>query len=324
MKPKSSWPYIGFIVIVVGLFVATIIAGNRPKLGLDLQGGVSVVLQPVITGKEREDDPEGQPRADQADHRAARQRHRRRRARRHRAGQDHRRADPRHQGPAGRARAGRQDRRAAVPPGPRRTSAPAPRKADARIGSTSCARSWTSPTACRRSRSYNDELVARGEPHDPRSERPTTTVPADGSTPTTTADHADHRSTGGPATTTAPAPAPAEPLGQGGQAPQPGRTTTVAPDDHRPPPAPPTTTTTIDPAPKNQFGIKVYKNAQGDLDARAPGARCSWRTRLRSRASVGRPRRPRTTSPSQEVILPGLAEEVDGRGSPATGSARPC
>ena len=46
MKPKSSWPYIGFIVIVVGLFLATLLSGNKPKLGLDLQGGVSVVSGP--------------------------------------------------------------------------------------------------------------------------------------------------------------------------------------------------------------------------------------------------------------------------------------
>jgi preprotein translocase subunit SecD len=35
------------IVVVVGTFVATLFSDNRPELGLDLQGGVSVVLFPV-------------------------------------------------------------------------------------------------------------------------------------------------------------------------------------------------------------------------------------------------------------------------------------
>jgi preprotein translocase subunit SecD len=35
------------VVVIVGTFVATILSNNRPALGLDLQGGVSVVLFPV-------------------------------------------------------------------------------------------------------------------------------------------------------------------------------------------------------------------------------------------------------------------------------------
>jgi preprotein translocase subunit SecD len=35
------------IVVIVGTFVATLLSDNRPALGLDLQGGVSVVLFPV-------------------------------------------------------------------------------------------------------------------------------------------------------------------------------------------------------------------------------------------------------------------------------------
>jgi preprotein translocase subunit SecD len=38
------------VVLVVGLFIAVLAATERPNLGLDLQGGVSVVLQPVQNG----------------------------------------------------------------------------------------------------------------------------------------------------------------------------------------------------------------------------------------------------------------------------------
>jgi preprotein translocase subunit SecD len=39
------------VVLVVGLFIAVLAATERPNLGLDLQGGVSVVLQPVLNGQ---------------------------------------------------------------------------------------------------------------------------------------------------------------------------------------------------------------------------------------------------------------------------------
>src|SRR3954469_6555035 len=35
------------VVVIVGWFTATILGDNRPALGLDLQGGLSVVLAPV-------------------------------------------------------------------------------------------------------------------------------------------------------------------------------------------------------------------------------------------------------------------------------------
>ena len=38
---------IGIVVLTVAALVATLVAGNSPLLGLDLQGGVSVVLQPT-------------------------------------------------------------------------------------------------------------------------------------------------------------------------------------------------------------------------------------------------------------------------------------
>ncbi|MSY78048.1 MAG: hypothetical protein F2694_00225, partial [Actinobacteria bacterium] len=39
------------MVVVYGLLFATILMGKSPKLGLDLQGGISVNLQPVEKGK---------------------------------------------------------------------------------------------------------------------------------------------------------------------------------------------------------------------------------------------------------------------------------
>ena len=35
------------VVVIVGTFLATLLSGSRPQLGLDLQGGISVVLFPV-------------------------------------------------------------------------------------------------------------------------------------------------------------------------------------------------------------------------------------------------------------------------------------
>ncbi len=42
---------VGTLVVVYGLLLMTFLLGNSPKLGLDLQGGVSVNLQPVKEGK---------------------------------------------------------------------------------------------------------------------------------------------------------------------------------------------------------------------------------------------------------------------------------
>ncbi len=44
---RRLWYLIGTLVVVLGAFVATLATGNKPVLGLDLQGGVSVVLSPI-------------------------------------------------------------------------------------------------------------------------------------------------------------------------------------------------------------------------------------------------------------------------------------
>ncbi len=44
---RNHWKLWATVVLVVGTFVGTIFSDNRPELGLDLQGGISVVLFPV-------------------------------------------------------------------------------------------------------------------------------------------------------------------------------------------------------------------------------------------------------------------------------------
>jgi preprotein translocase subunit SecD len=44
---RNFWYLIITLVLIIGAFVATLFSGNRPVLGLDLQGGISVVLAPV-------------------------------------------------------------------------------------------------------------------------------------------------------------------------------------------------------------------------------------------------------------------------------------
>lgn len=44
---RNFWYLMVTLVIIVGTFVGTLFSGNRPVLGLDLQGGISVVLAPV-------------------------------------------------------------------------------------------------------------------------------------------------------------------------------------------------------------------------------------------------------------------------------------
>ncbi|HZR15323.1 MAG TPA: protein translocase subunit SecD [Acidimicrobiia bacterium] len=44
---RSVWFLVGTLVVVIGTFLATLLSGNTPVLGLDLQGGISVVLAPV-------------------------------------------------------------------------------------------------------------------------------------------------------------------------------------------------------------------------------------------------------------------------------------
>ena len=48
MAKRKEWiSLIGIVVVALGALLANVIAGNRPALGLDLQGGASVTLQPV-------------------------------------------------------------------------------------------------------------------------------------------------------------------------------------------------------------------------------------------------------------------------------------
>ena len=44
---RNVWYLVVSVVLIVGTFVATLASGNTPILGLDLQGGFSVVLSPV-------------------------------------------------------------------------------------------------------------------------------------------------------------------------------------------------------------------------------------------------------------------------------------
>jgi len=45
-RRRLWWSLIGSLVVTLGLLAATLAFGQRPVLGLDLQGGVSVILQP--------------------------------------------------------------------------------------------------------------------------------------------------------------------------------------------------------------------------------------------------------------------------------------
>lgn len=49
MQGRRVGSLVGIVLLAVGLLVATVAAGNKPLLGLDLQGGVEVVLEPVDT-----------------------------------------------------------------------------------------------------------------------------------------------------------------------------------------------------------------------------------------------------------------------------------
>ncbi|HEY2332137.1 MAG TPA: protein translocase subunit SecD [Acidimicrobiales bacterium] len=46
MRRPRLWPLITILVVAFGGLLATLVVGNSPALGLDLQGGASVVLQP--------------------------------------------------------------------------------------------------------------------------------------------------------------------------------------------------------------------------------------------------------------------------------------
>src|SRR5215471_2668316 len=46
-RRKRPWSLIIIVLVALASLTYTIVTDNRPFLGLDLQGGVSVVLQPV-------------------------------------------------------------------------------------------------------------------------------------------------------------------------------------------------------------------------------------------------------------------------------------
>lgn len=49
MRRRLLWSLIGVLVVAFGGFGANLVAGNHPSLGLDLQGGASVTLEPIGT-----------------------------------------------------------------------------------------------------------------------------------------------------------------------------------------------------------------------------------------------------------------------------------
>jgi len=49
MRRRLLWSLIGVLVVAVGGFGANLAVGNHPSLGLDLQGGASVTLEPIGT-----------------------------------------------------------------------------------------------------------------------------------------------------------------------------------------------------------------------------------------------------------------------------------
>ncbi len=53
MRRSPVYTLIAFFVVTIGWLTATLVSGDSPQLGLDLQGGASVVLQP------REEVPQG-------------------------------------------------------------------------------------------------------------------------------------------------------------------------------------------------------------------------------------------------------------------------
>ena len=49
MRRRLLWSLIGVLVVAFGGFAGNLVAGNHPSLGLDLQGGASVTLEPIGT-----------------------------------------------------------------------------------------------------------------------------------------------------------------------------------------------------------------------------------------------------------------------------------
>ncbi|MDP9019676.1 MAG: protein translocase subunit SecD, partial [Actinomycetota bacterium] len=54
MRRRLFASLLGILVVAFGSLAATLAAGNAPQLGLDLQGGASVVLQPPASVEDPE------------------------------------------------------------------------------------------------------------------------------------------------------------------------------------------------------------------------------------------------------------------------------
>jgi preprotein translocase subunit SecD len=260
MRKNGSLSLVITAVFGLGLLAFTLIAGYRPNLGLDLKGGVSVVLQPTVNGKKAKAVP--------ADSLEQTKQIIEQRVNAFGVGEPDVTVQGRNivvQIP------GIKDQKRALelvgktaelrfrpvledlPPAPGK-------QAKSRVASLR--KKLKIPAGTSALDVYNAELVARGEQPipDPNAATTTTTPPATGATSTTV-----------PATTTSAAPATpttASGAGTGGSrsakvARLRAQTTTSTPPTTSTSTS--TTTTTIDPAPKNKYGVKVYKNAKGDL-----------------------------------------------------------
>ena len=111
MRRKLWLPRAFIVVAAIGGLAATLVSGSSPELGLDLQGGVSVVLEPTSKREQR------RPGAVGRDHPRPGRRPRCGRARDHPPGRRHRRAAAGGEEPRPGTRAGGTDGGAPVPPG---------------------------------------------------------------------------------------------------------------------------------------------------------------------------------------------------------------
>ena len=111
-------PLVSIVVIAAGMLALVLVEGWSPALGLDLQGGASVVYQAEQRGARRG------PRRRHRDHPLPRRRPRRRRARDRPPGRLHRREPPGHRRPRPGPRRDRPHRRAPVPAGAHRPAVP--------------------------------------------------------------------------------------------------------------------------------------------------------------------------------------------------------
>lgn len=283
MRKRGYGKLIVFLVLVVGTFLTTIGFGDVPSLGLDLQGGVSVVLRPVAQGTESSEKitPEALEQTKTIIEK---------RVNAIGVGEP----DISVQGKTIVVQLpGIKDQRRALElvgetaemrfrPVLEDLGGAFSAKDKARVAKLR--KELKIPDGVSALQVYNSELAARGEPTipDPATSTtteatPTTAVPGTTVAPATTE---------APGTTDAGSAAPAAvsiPSGEGTG----GRTaakvaklraqadpaTTVAPAPEAPTTTVggadvATTTTTIDPAPKNEYGIRVYKDKTGELDAK--------------------------------------------------------